>query len=279
MASGGCKKANRIIPGVAFSPSPLSKIPPPLWLGGGGAFFPTLRRYNMIHHDVSIANLDDLQNRPLGPFTLQVQFQPRRRIGHFDLDLFLKDKEGRASYEPLVTGIYSKGNPSSRIFSWLDIHFLDLFAFDGGDEGLLSEMEGLAEGLFGMLGHCIPPGGMIMCSYITDWAWDVESPLHEVTRRCMALNSLGIPPAATPLGQLLIAAGSRNIKGEAYAVQGSSRLAGEKALDGESEKRFTQRLIKQLEEYLVREPNSEYQHIEAICRSNAEEILDQMIME
>ena len=117
-----------------------------------------------------------------------------------------------------------------------------------------------------------------MCSYITDVAWGVESPLHEVTRRCIALNSLEIPPAATPLGRLLIAAGCCNIKAEAYAVQGSSRLAGEKALDGEYEKRFKQRLIEQLEEYVRRETNHEYKDIEDICRTNAGVILGRMIM-
>jgi hypothetical protein len=222
--------------------------------------------------------LTGLQNRALGPFTLQIQYQPRRRVGHFDLDIFLKNDKGRASCEPMVTGIYSKGNPSNKIFSWLDIHFLDWFAFDGGDAGVLSELGDLAEGLFGMLGKCIPAGGMIMCSYITDVAWGIESSLHEVTRRCMALNSLGIPPAATPLGRLLVAAGCCNIKAGAYAVQGSSRLAGEKALDKEYEKHFAQRLIRQLEEYLGREPHPEYHDIEALCRTTAAEIRDQMIM-
>ena len=117
-----------------------------------------------------------------------------------------------------------------------------------------------------------------MCSYITDVAWGVESPLHEVTRRCIALNSLEIPPAATPLGRLLIAAGCCNIKAGAYDVQGSSRLAGEKALDGEYEKRFKQRLIEQLEEYVRRETNHEYKDIEDICRTNAGVILGRMIM-
>ncbi len=222
--------------------------------------------------------LTGLQNCSLGPFTLQIQYQPRRRIGHFDLDIFLKDDKGQRSCDPLVTGIYSKGNPSSKIFSWLDIYFLDLFAFDSGDAGVLNKQDDLAAGLFGMLGNCIPPGGMIICSYVTDVAWGVESSLHEVTRRCMLLNSLGIPPAATPLGRLLNATGSRNIKAGAYDVQGSSRLAGEKALDGESEKRFTQRLIEQLEEYLGSEPNPEYKEIEDACRTNAGEILDRMIM-
>jgi len=222
--------------------------------------------------------LTGLQNCSLGPFTLQIQYQPRRRIGHFDLDIFLKDDKGQLSCDPLVTGIYSKGNPSSKIFSWLDIHFLDLFAFDSGDAGVLSERDDLATGLFLILGNCIPPGGMIICSYITDVAWRIESSIHEVTRRSMVLSSLHIPSPATPIGRLLIAAGCRNIKAGAYDVQGSSRLAGEKALDRACEARFTQRLIEQLEEYLGREPNPEYQHIEALCRTNAVEIRDQMIM-
>ena len=265
--------------------------------------------------------LTALQDRTLGPFSLHIQYQPRRRVGHFDLDIFLKDREGKLSCDPSVTGIYSKGNPSNKVFSWFDIHYLDRFAFDndnakvpsnlpwrtrsprttkidnphsppfrkpkvtrwsGGMGGFetyfLSDMEGLAEGLFEMLGNCTPPGGMIICSYITDVAWAIESPLHEVTRRCMALNSLGIPPAATPLGRLLVAAGFCNIKSGAYDVQGSSRLAGEKALDKEYEERFRQGLIKQLEEYVGRDPHPEYQHIEDICRTNAGEILGQMSM-
>jgi len=225
-----------------------------------------------------VPQFEGLQNRTLGPYTLQVQCVPRRRIGHFDIDIFLKDDKGKLSCEPVVTGIYSKGNPSSQIFGWLDIHYLDRLGFEDEETITLSGQDGLAEGLFGILGDCIPPGGMIMCSYITDMAWGIASPLHEVTRRCIALNSLGIPPAATPIGRLLVAAGCLNIKAGAYAVQGSSRLAGEKALDGEYEERFRQSLIKQLEGYLGREPKSEYQNLEDTCRSNAEEILVQMSM-
>jgi hypothetical protein len=117
---------------------------------------------------------------------------------------------------------------------------------------------------------------MIVCSYITDVAWRIESSIHEQPRRCLQVHSLGIPLAATPIGRLLVAAGCCNIKAGAYDVQGSSRLAGEKALNKEYEKRFTQRLIGQLEEYLRKEPNPEYRHIEATCRTNAAEILDQM---
>jgi hypothetical protein len=222
--------------------------------------------------------LVSLQDCSLGPFTLQVHYQPRRRVGHFDLDIFLKNKKGKRSLEPLVSGIYSKGNPSKKIFSWLDIHFLDLFTFDNGNAGALSKHEDLTKGLFGMLGGVIPAGGMVICSYITDMAWGIESSIHEQTRRCLQVHSLNIPSAATPVGRLLVAAGCCNIKGEAYDVQGSSRLAGEKALDGEYEKRFTQQLIEQLEEYMGRASNPEYKDIEDICRTNAEEILDQMIM-
>lgn len=223
--------------------------------------------------------LASLQDHTLGPFALHIQYQPRRRVGHFDLDIFLKDKKDKRSLEPIITGVYSKGNPSSRIFSWLDIHYLGCFAFDNGDLGFLSEQDGLAKELFRMLGGVIPPGGMIICSYVTDVAWGIESSIHEQTRRCLQVHSLGIPPAATPIGRLLVAAGCCNIKAGAYDVQGSSRLAGEKALNKEYEKRFKQRLIMQLEKYVRREPNAEYQHIEDICRTNAGEILGQMIME
>ena len=222
--------------------------------------------------------LASLQDRSLGPFTLQLQYQPRRRVGHFDLDLFLKDKKGRRSLDTLVTGIYSKGNPAGGISSWLDMHYLDRLTFEDGASAVLSKTDDLAEELFQMLGYIIPSGGMVICSYITDLAWNFTSPLHEVTRRCLQVRSLEIPPAATPIGKFLIAAGCLNIKAGAYDVQGSSRLAGEKALDGEYEKRFKQRLIKQLEEYLGREPKPEYKEIEDTCRTNAGEILDRMIM-
>jgi hypothetical protein len=222
--------------------------------------------------------LEKLQDCSLGPFVLHIHNQPRRRVGHFDLDIFLKNKKGKRSRDPIVTGIYSKGNPSNELFSWLDIHYLDWFVFDSGDAGVLSDMKGLAEELFGILGGVIPPGGMIICSYITDVAWGIESSIHKQTRRCLQVHSLEIPPAATPIGRLLVAAGCSNIKAGAYDVQGSSRLAGEKALNTEYEKRFTQKLIKGLEEYLIKEPNAEYADIEAICRSNAGEILGLMIM-
>ena len=222
--------------------------------------------------------LASLQDHTLGPYALHIHYQPRRRVGHFDLNLFLTNNKGQRTCEPLITGIYSTGNPNSRIFSWLDIHYLDWFTFDNGDDGVLSEIEDLSGALFRMIGGFIPPGGMIICSYISDVAWGIKSPIHEITRQCLGLNSLKIPPAATPIGRLLVAAGCCNIKAGAYDVQGSSRLAGEKALDGEYEKHFTQRLIEQLEEYLRREPNSEYQDIENSCRTNAEVILDQLIM-
>lgn len=223
--------------------------------------------------------LASLQDCSLDPFTLHVQYQPRRRVGHFDVDLFLTNQEGQRTLEPLVTGIYSKGNPGNKIFSWLDIHYLDCFSFDGGDSIVLSAQKDLVERLFEMLGSVIPPGGMIICSYVTDLAWSIASPIHEQSRRCIQVHSLNIPPAATPIGRLLVAAGCCNVKAGAYDVQGSSRLAGEKALDREYEKRFTQRLIRQLEEYSGSNPNPEYQDIENTCRRNARDILDLLIME
>ncbi|MBW2038663.1 MAG: hypothetical protein JRI46_03575 [Deltaproteobacteria bacterium] len=223
---------------------------------------------------VKVPKLEGLQDHHLGPFTLQVQCRPKRKVGHFDLDLFFTNKKGKGSRDPIITGIYSKGNPAHNIHGWLDIHYLDRLTFEDGASVVLSEQDDLAEDLFQVLGSVITPGGLIIVSYITDIAWGFESPLHEITRRCLGVSSLNIPPAATTLGRLLVAAGCCNIKGGAYDVQGSSRLAGEKLPNREYEARFTQKLIEQLKEYLAREPNSEFMRLEEICRANATNILD-----
>ncbi len=34
----------------------------------------------------------------------QLQFRPRRRVGHFNVSLFLKNDGGKTSYQPLIEG-------------------------------------------------------------------------------------------------------------------------------------------------------------------------------
>jgi hypothetical protein len=176
----------------------------------------------------------------------------------------------------LAKGIYSKGNISQNIQGWFDIHYSDRADFGGGEPVILSQSDHCAEYAFRILGEAILPGGMIFVSIITDIVWEIESELHRVTRRCLSIRSLRIPPGATPLGRLLFISGCRNIKSQAFDVQGSSRLAAEKAPHPEMERQFSRKLRAELQEFLSRSGRRGEAEQEKICRLNAEDILDRM---
>jgi len=218
--------------------------------------------------------LKSLDNKKLGPFLTEMEYWPKKRVGHFDVSIFIQNKKGRRSCSPVVSGIFSKGNRIQHIFPWFDIHYIDQIDFGGKNPVKLSEKGSLTIDLFRWIGRVIPSGGMIFLSYLTDILWGMKSELHEFTRQSLSLSSLRIPPAATPLGYLLFMSGCRNIKSEAYDVQGSGRLAGEKSLNTSYEVMFSQKLFKQLRLYLNQEPNSEFAQLEKTCRSQGTIILN-----
>jgi len=220
--------------------------------------------------------LESIDSQRIGPYETQVRFQPKRRVGHFDFELFLKKKGGQPSQRPLIQGIYSRGNITWQNQGWMDIHYADFVDFGKGKTDILSESGKWAEQVFQLIGKAIPLGGMIFVSLITDIAWDVEIELHRLTRESLSVRSLAIPPAATPIGRLLFMSGSRNIKSQAFDVQGSSRLAGEKAPNAETDIAFSRRLKEKLREYLTRPVHAGFSNLEKICRANAEHILHQL---
>ena len=217
--------------------------------------------------------LEAFRSSRLGPYEIRVSYRPKARVGHFDFDLLLTDEAGETSRNPVVTGICSKGNPHQSISGWFDIHFVDCVDFGQGETVCLSREGSLAEALFVMLGRVTPPGGMIMVSYVSDMVWGLESDLHALTRQCLRLREPEIPSSCTPLGWLLFASGCRNIKGEAYDVQGSSRLAGEMAPNPVYESTFTRRLAERVSAYLASEPCGEFADLESVCRANGARIL------
>lgn len=220
-----------------------------------------------------------LHCKAIGPYSTQLRFQPKQRVGHFDISLFLKDESGKISDRPLIEGIYSKGNRSQNMPGWLDIHYSDRADFAGENAVIFSRQDRLAECVFGHIGKAVAPGGMVFVSLVTDIVWEMESLLHKVTRESLSARSFGIPPAATPLGRLLFISGCRNVKSQAYDVQGSSRLAGEKALNIDIERQFAQKLRTQLQEFLGRgnrRESDEFDKLCKICRPNAEDILNRL---
>jgi hypothetical protein len=221
-----------------------------------------------------LIQLQGLEGQKIAEFYLHLQTKPKRRVGHFDISLFLKKKDGAVSELPIITGLFSRGNRKQKVFPWLDIHYLDRADFSKGKHLKLSQNKGLSEGLFQKIGALIPSGGMIFLSYLTDSVWGFESPLHESTRRAVSVSSFKIPAVALPLGRLLFFAGCHNIKSGVYDVQGSGRLAGEKASSPYYKGIFLNRLVVELEEYLSHKPPESFTPIEEMCRSNATEILE-----
>lgn len=223
--------------------------------------------------------LKSLHAKKVGPYTTRLRFKPKLRTGHFDVSLFLIDDNGRTSDMPLIEGIYSKGNPSRNIQGWFDIHYADRADFGDGNPVVLSRPGGCAEAAWETLGSAVEPGGMIFVSFITDMVREMESGIHRATRICLSIGSLEIPPAATPLGRLLFIGGCRNVRSRAFDVQGSSRIAGEKALRPDIDRPFTQKLKTQLQEFLGRtdgRKSSEFDELVKICRSNAQDILNRL---
>lgn len=217
-----------------------------------------------------------LHSKKIGPYMTQLQFKPKHRVGHFDVSLFLKNANGKITDMPLIKGIYSKGNCSQNIQGWFDIHYSDRADFGTGNPVILSQFGRFAEYVFEMIGGAIEPGGMIFVSLITDIVWEIDSELHKVTRDCLSTRSLEIPPAATPLGRLLFFSGCQNIKSQAFDVQGSSRLAGEKALNPDTNRQFSQKLRTQLQEFLSRKDQRESTEYDERCRLNAEDVLNRI---
>jgi hypothetical protein len=220
--------------------------------------------------------LRELHSKKIGPFLTQAQIQPKRKRGHFDITLFLKNHGGKLSHKPLVRGVYSKGNVSQNIQPWLDIHYSDRADFDDQNPVILSQLDHCDGDFFEILGKVIEPGGMIIVSIITDVVWKIESELHRVTRDCLSIRSLEIPPAATPLGHLIFISGCQNVKSQAFDVQGSSRIAGEKALSPRIEKEFLRKLQTQIQEFLTQKEQKKWTEYYKICRLNAEDVLNRI---
>lgn len=220
--------------------------------------------------------LRELHSKKIGPFMTQARIQPKRKKGHFNITLFLKNHDDKLSGRPLIKGVYSKGNVSQNIQGWLDIHYSGQAYFDDQNTVILSQIDHCAEDAFRMLGKVIKPGGMMFVSVITDIVWEIESELHRVTRDCLSIRSLEIPPAATPLGRLIFISGCQNVKSQAFDVQGSSRIAGEKAFNFGIEKEFLRKIQTQLQEFLNRKSKKRETETHKICCLNAQDVLNRI---
>lgn len=207
-------------------------------------------------------------------YTLHVgEVKQLRLSGWRGIKLFLRDAEGNQTEEPVIEGIYSKGNGGT-IKPWMDLSYkeslcLRTSAGGYGDKVLLDEA-GLDGELFVHLGKVIPAGGHLMVSYEGN---------DDVHRETMKALYAGVPPAATPLGFLIFNSGFHYVKDWYLAEgghEGPRKLWGEKAPDGKWERIYTKKTEEALVKFLQREGESDRPNIFGPGRSRAEVILQKI---
>ena len=216
--------------------------------------------------------LQSLEGKELGKYKLRLtQLQQLRLSGWRGFTLHLQSKEGKLSASPIVRGIFSSGGKDG-VKSWMDINYFEEAVFN--DEQLsdiinLSE-QGLDRRLFQYLASLIEPGGHMMVSY------EDENQIHINT---LASLAIGIPPAVTPLGELLWWSGFQLVKDWYLAEgghEGPRKLWAEKATDKYWADEWNHLLIGQLSEFISRKPGPDYMSLEQSARERARLILDKL---
>jgi hypothetical protein len=122
----------------------------------------------------------------------------------------------------VASGLWFDGRPESGIRAWADLVVEDL--------SILPEVT-----------EALGPGGSLMIAYEQD-----------VTERALRRK---VPPAATPVGLAMLAAGCRWFKDWYYPEggrEGGTKLQGTLPLNEESRKRAEAGLIQELKEFLAR---------------------------
>jgi hypothetical protein len=183
--------------------------------------------------------------------------------------LYLRNSRGNLSVQPAIEGIYSAGGKDG-VRPWMDLDYHGDLGFrqkERAKDTLSLSEKGLDRPLFGCLGDVIPPGGHLMLSY------EGEDKIHLDTLKSL---SLGIPPAATPLGFLIFQAGFQLVKDWYLAEgghEGPRKLWGEKAPDDRRAEPFYQKTVRQLHSYLENRKGRAPRNLEKLATERSKEIL------
>lgn len=211
--------------------------------------------------------LGRLQGEALNSYTLDVLLGVKSRFGASYFQVFLRSASGDVSLRPVVLGLFSQGRYPG--YNWIEVITLTV-RVGFGAEGQPSEVitDELAQRLFHYLASLIPPGGHLMVSY--------DSPEQRDTARSL---SLGIPPAATPLGYLMLlsgcGAGFKDWYFSEGGTEGPRKLQGYKALNEEDARLKNKELVRELREFL-RRPSLPDSELEQAARHRARAILSRM---
>ncbi|HZD60324.1 MAG TPA: DUF1122 family protein [Anaerolineae bacterium] len=160
-------------------------------------------------------------------------------------ELYLKSKDGRRSYRPVIRGIYFPGR-GRWIKPWMEITYNPKLALirAGGRVCQVDISDTRSEEcIFNLLSEMIPPGGRLM----------VEYSMKDHPETAKALEA-GAPPILTKLGHLLWKSGFTSFKDWYFAegwLEGNTKLQGEKPLDEEVKRRHIKRNIAEIKKFLA----------------------------
>jgi len=178
---------------------------------------------------------------------------------------------------PTLEGIHSRGGRGVK--GWVEVgDYFPIVHFKG--RGLPTKTthlsrEELDQGIFHLLGECVPPGGHLMFAYEVSY----ESPLHRETQETLIK---GFPPVSTSQGNLLFRAGFRLVK-DWYLSEGGHegprKLWGEKPLNEVESRGFDVKTFLQLLAFLSRKPNTTCFERERLARRRALDIVEDLDLE
>lgn len=200
---------------------------------------------------------------------MKIVLKQLKEIEHSYFQIFLLDRYGKKSKQPVFEGIYSLGIKPLNIHGWIDGYYYEKIQFQKTSLHL-SEKE-LDSNLFKKLGSTIKSGWSLMVAY--EMFWGKEKTLIETSK---GLN-LGIPPIATPLGYLLFNAGCLKIKDWYFPEgghEGMQKLEGMKPGDREHAKKMIMESTRELRIFLKRKNlNTE---LESHAKERAKKVLKLM---
>ncbi|MDQ7030169.1 MAG: DUF1122 family protein [Ardenticatenia bacterium] len=199
-----------------------------------------------------------------GGYHLAVVETPRPFAEQRWFELTLEDAHGRQAREPLFVGLFSAGRPADHIAGWVDGTLYDRISWAPQEEHVTVAEEVLHR-VSALLGRLVPPGGRLWLAYET---FERPGPLHTRTEREL---TQGVPPAITPVGVLLVAAGCWAGIRDWYipegGMEGPRKLQGNKPLNTAHAETRRRQLLKDVETFLQRGlPDGDVRRRAELCR-------------
>ncbi len=180
--------------------------------------------------------------------------------------VFLLDKSGNESQQPVFEGLYSLGIKPD-IDGWIDGHYYEEARF--GKTNLSLSEAGLDLELFRKLERTLKPSWSFMVAYET-----FDEAGRTLRETSQGLNC-GIPPIATPLGYLLFATGRFKVKDWYFPEggnEGMPKLEGIGAVDRKHAARMRRESAAELKLFLKKGACHD-RALEMPARKRAEEVL------